>query len=376
MRATSGSPTSPSRLVRGFRKLRGVRRLPVWVRYLITAGLVFACVVVRSALEGPLQGYPFLLFFPAIILSGALFSRGAGVLAAVLSIPLAMWFMPPAGELGVEREGIVPLLLYILIGLTCALTLEALQEAVAETIEREERLNQVIGALEASERQTQTLLVELSHRIRNDLGSLAGVLNLQSKEAPEAAGPLKAAANRVRVLGRVHSRLAHSGSHVVVDAKEFLTELGRDLEAAQLAEASVHLTVDAVRAPLPLESATALGLIVNELVTNAAKYAFPDGIGTVAVSFLRRDDHFVLTVSDDGVGSDETVRGSGIGTKIIRSLAAQLGGTFERRRGARGTIATVTVPVPDLTEAPPPAGSQAERRAQGEAPLTVAVESA
>jgi two-component sensor histidine kinase len=356
MRATTGSATSPSRLVRGFRRLRVFRRLPVWARYLVTAALVGATAMVRGSLAEYLHGFPFLLFFPVIVLCGTLFSRGAGVLAAALSALASIWFMPPEGAFHIPSEGVVPFILFVLIALTCAVTLEALQEAVAETIDREARLNATIDALEESEEQKRMLLVELSHRIRNDLGALAGVLTLQSKAHPEAASALQAAATRVRVLGRVHSRLNQAGSsQVVVDARDFLTELGADLEGGQLGDASVHLTVEALSAPLPLETATSLGLIVNELVTNCAKYAFPDGLGAVDIAFERRGGDYVLTVADDGVGLNEQVRGTGLGTKIVRSLAAQLDGRFERRIGRPGTIATVTFPVPAPVPAPGPA---------------------
>ncbi|MBC6981379.1 sensor histidine kinase [Caulobacter sp. 17J80-11] len=355
MKATAGSPTSPSRLVRGFRRLRVFRTLPVWSRYLATAALVGLTAAIRQSLGEYLAGVPFLLFFPVIIASGAVFNRGAGVFAAVLSGLASIWFMPPVGRFEITPEGVLPLTLFFLIGLTCAITLEALQEAVAETIEREARLNETISALEQSEEQKRMLLVELSHRIRNDLGALAGVLTLQSKANPEAASALHAAATRVRVLGRVHSRLNQAGpSQVVVDARDFLTELGSDLETGQLGAASVHLTVEALSVPLPLETASSLGLIVNELVTNSAKYAFPDGLGTVAVAFTRRGGDYVLTVADDGVGLDDTVRGTGLGTRIVRSLAAQMDGRFERRNAERGAIATVTFPIPDLAAPPGP----------------------
>jgi len=264
---------------------------------------------------------------------------------------MSIWFIPPVDTMTVEPQYVLPLVLFAVIALICALSLEALQEAVAETVQREAQLNAFIQALERSEQQKQMLLVELSHRIRNDLSSLAGVLQLQSKADPQAAPALQAAAARVRVLSRVHARFGQTDGRVVVDARDFLTELGRDLEVTQLGGASVRLAVEAVSAPLPLETATALGLIVNELVTNAAKYAFPDGAGRVTVSFVRRGHGYVLTVQDDGVGLDETVRGTGLGGKIVHSLAAQLGGTFERRRGDPGTVAVVTLPRPDLDDA-------------------------
>jgi two-component sensor histidine kinase len=99
-----------------------------------------------------------------------------------------------------------------------------------------------------------------------------------------------------------------------------------------------------------------LGLVLNETVTNALKYAFPEGrAGTVRVRFVREGEDFVLTVADDGIGlpqeGDVTERrprrGSGLGTRLLSALAAQLRGTFTRRPGENGvgTVAELRFPV-------------------------------
>ena len=96
-----------------------------------------------------------------------------------------------------------------------------------------------------------------------------------------------------------------------------------------------------------LTLAVGIGLITNELVTNALKYAFPDGHpGTILVRFFQDGNEFKLAVRDDGVGdSIGPARGSGLGQRLIRSLAQQLGGTFEAEVRPGGRTATVRFPV-------------------------------
>jgi two-component sensor histidine kinase len=348
----SSEPEAPRRSpVIGFtRALQPARRLPLWARYLATVALVAFFFGVRAALESQLTGFPFLLFFPAIIVAGALFRGGAAVLAAALSVLASMWFLPPGNSFAITPDRVEEVTVFAVVAFACAVILEVLQLAL-------ERLNATVEALaaerdraEAAERRQGVLLQELSHRIRNDLGALISLLRLQGRARPEAAEALDEAARRVRVLSRVHARLGQVESGgVVVDMAEFLTELGSDLETAHLAGREVCVRVEAAHARLPLERATAVGLVANELVTNAAKYAFPEAaMGTIRLSFSADGDDWVLRVEDDGVGPDAPGRareGGGLGTGIVDGLARQLGGTFKRTARSPGTCAAVRFPV-------------------------------
>ncbi|MBC6981346.1 sensor histidine kinase [Caulobacter sp. 17J80-11] len=329
------------------RQARRAYEAPAWLRNLATVGIVVATGLVHYVLRGPLLGHPFLLFFPAIILCGFLFGRGAGLLATVISVVLALRFVPPLQSFAILREQVFAVTTFAVTGAACALVLDALHGAATAATEREQALARSLAALAQSERQKQRLLDELGHRVRNDLAALAGSLALAARRNPSAAGALTAAANQVRVLGRVHARLSQAGDEIVVDSADFLTALGQDLAAMPLGEARVRISVEAARVALPLDAATALGLIVNELVTNAAKYAFPQGEGAVTITLRAGDNGCVLAVADDGVGlGGGAIRGTGQGTRIVDGLAAQLGGTFDRRDGAVGTVATVAFPVP------------------------------
>ena len=147
-----------------------------------------------------------------------------------------------------------------------------------------------------------------------------------------------------------------------MDTKDFVEGLCRDLDRALSGGElrPVALIARSESHTLDAERAVHLGLVLNELVTNAVKYAFPDnGAGTVRVRFARDGDGFLLAVSDDGVGlppdegpaaaqrAGKRPLGTGLGTRLLQGLAAQLRGTLSRRRGegGAGTLAELRFPV-------------------------------
>lgn len=242
-----------------------------------------------------------------------------------------------------------------------ALVVETLHNTVA-------RLQQTVAELRRSEQVRALLLREFRHRIRNDLGALVGLLTLRARTAPSAAARegLLDAAGHAMALARVHGRLAlaeegfDAGGQAAVDTREFVAGLCADIEAAQFGEGlrPVALVVEAEAHPLAADRAVPLGLVLNETVTNALKYAFPEERpGTVRVRFAREGAEFSLTVIDDGIGLPQEgdldrappgplPRGSGLGTRLLRALAAQLRGTFTRRpgEGRVGTCAELRFP--------------------------------
>ncbi len=149
-------------------------------------------------------------------------------------------------------------------------------------------------------------------------------------------------ANRVAVMARVHDRLrVGPGAAARVNTQEFIKGLCADLQASL-----VDLRRSRWRSkPSPIafrtSRAVAVGLIINEAVTNALKYAFPDEHpGTVTVSFHRQGEAFLLRVKDDGVGFDpeRAPRVGGVGRRLIQSMAQQLDGslTVEPTRAGPG----------------------------------------
>ena len=127
---------------------------------------------------------------------------------------------------------------------------------------------------------------------------------------------------------------------------EYLGELCRSLGDAMRELRPITVSVAAVPVLLPPEKALSAGLIVNELLTNALKYAFGDDrVGHVHVELAQKDKDLVLSVADDGAGCAEN-REAGLGTKLVMLLVAQLGGTAEWKQTNPGCKVTATFPAP------------------------------
>ena len=144
------------------------------------------------------------------------------------------------------------------------------------------------------------------------------------------------------------ARAATPATVEAVDAATYLDELCRDLVASVQGGTSIVLKTDIERELLPTDRAIPMGLIVNELVTNALKYAFPNETkGTVMVTLKRVPGELRLTVADDGEGIDIRRANSGLGGRLVEGFAQQLGGQVERESGSQGTTVRVILPSPE-----------------------------
>jgi two-component sensor histidine kinase len=201
----------------------------------------------------------------------------------------------------------------------------------------------------AAHERIAALLQELGHRIRNSLQIIASIVSLEARNHKSGHGKaaLERVSHRIAALGRFYSVLGETKSAEEVDAATYLEALCRDLIASVHQEngISIALKTDIESEPLPVDRAIPLGLIVNELVTNAVKYAFPSETkGTVVVTLKRISGELRLTVSDDGRGTARRRTDSGVGGRLVEAFARQLGGQIERESGNKGTIVSVTLP--------------------------------
>ena len=188
--------------------------------------------------------------------------------------------------------------------------------------------------------QRQAMLAEeFEHRLINGLQLIVSLLSLQSRTAttPEAAQQLNIAARRVASLGRVHRRLHLLDHQDRVEFKDYLEHLCEDLSGLLLQEDSGYaFVVEGPKVEIPTAMAIPLGFIVNELITNSAKYA--GGHVTVRIDAASATDRS-LSVIDDGPGLPAGFQPSdskGLGMKIILSLVKQIGGRFEISSGGNG----------------------------------------
>lgn len=193
---------------------------------------------------------------------------------------------------------------------------------------------------------------EADHRIRNSLQLVASLLSTEAREVgnTDAAACLKDAAARINAIARLHDSLS-SASGEAVELTSYLEAICADVRVASGCDrrgVDLHVQGDAVW--LASERALLIGLIVNELTTNAIKYAYPDGGGAVRVRVESEDAfaHYVVTVEDDGPGlvPGATSPDRLHGLQIIDRLASRLGGLLRVGSPRREHGLTVEVLVP------------------------------
>lgn len=187
----------------------------------------------------------------------------------------------------------------------------------------------------------ETLLREVNHRVKNSLALVSAMLALQSRSIDDEAlrGQMEDAHARIRTVAAVHERLYGSSGTDFVQLDAYLTGLCDDLQRTGIGGAlKIEVAAEPVR--LSNDRAVPVALVLNELVTNALKYAYGGGGGTVRVDLRKQADGEVcLTVRDEGVGLPadfEERRAASLGFRIIDGLTRQLGGRLEARRPARG----------------------------------------
>ena len=219
-----------------------------------------------------------------------------------------------------------------------------LRGAVIDITERK----QAEDTVQATLREKEILLREIHHRVKNNMQVISSLFNLEAGHitAENARRVLKEGQLRIRSMALVHEKLYQSRDLSKIDFADYLRSLAAHLFHFFRVEAGrIRLETKLEPIQLNINSAVPCGLLVNELVSNALKHAFPgDRKGTVEVGLRRREDGNVeLRVADDGVGLPGTLdfrRTESLGLQIVALLVNQLDGTIELGKG-NGTDFTI-----------------------------------
>ena len=209
-----------------------------------------------------------------------------------------------------------------------------------------------VTARKAAEAHQAALFEELNHRVKNNLSLVAALLQLQGRGAsPTAREELTKAVDRVHSIAQVHQALYLGSRRESVDFGAYLKDLGASLAQSVAADGRVALVVEAEAVELPIDTVIPLGMVVNELVTNAVKHAFPPPAGgVVTIGFRRLGDDLRLTIADDGPGlpAPSAASGAGLGMRLVNSLVAQVNGVLAVR-SEDGAIFEITLPLTPLS---------------------------
>jgi two-component sensor histidine kinase/ligand-binding sensor domain-containing protein len=214
--------------------------------------------------------------------------------------------------------------------------------------------------IQASLREKEILLKEVHHRVKNNLQIISSLLFLQSRRItdPGLLALFQGTISRVRAMALVHESLYQSDVLTSIVMEEYLRKLVHHLlEIYNIRKEPVVADIRAAGISLPLETAITYGLIVNELVSNALKHAFPDNRkGVIKITLARpasdaagepaQKREIILTVSDNGIGIPEEMKGGtpeSLGLRLIQNLASQLEGTIDVRSNG-GTVFRIVFP--------------------------------
>jgi len=203
----------------------------------------------------------------------------------------------------------------------------------------------VMAKLQADElirealKERETLLKEIHHRVKNNMQIVSSLLSLQAAQATEreTVEMLNESQRRIRSMALIHETLYRSGSLAEIDFGDYVGGLIEELRRMyHIAEGAITITVDIENVRFGVDTAVPCALIVNELVSNCLKHAFPDGrTGEVTVALQRANGAYALTVADNGVGfpADLDFRTTdSLGMQLVTALVYQLDGTLELNR--------------------------------------------
>jgi two-component sensor histidine kinase len=215
----------------------------------------------------------------------------------------------------------------------------------------ERRVSERTSALGHALDRANVLLAEVNHRVANSLTLVASLVRLQSKSVQDdaAKAALGETETRIYAIADVHKRLYNSGDVHFVALNEYLLDLLKRLESSMQREghgATLRFHLDPLQ--LDTDASINLGIVLNEWVTNAFKYAYPDSRGEVRVSLRQVGDGWgELIVEDDGIGKDENAaaKGTGLGTRLVNAMATNVGGEIQYLAKHPGTSARFAFPL-------------------------------
>jgi len=313
-------------------------------------GLFAAALGLRLAAEPVLPpGFPFLTFFPAVIITAFVAGAGPAVLCAALSGVAALYFfIPPERSFAVDLPSTVAIAFFAVICAVDILIIDRLTTALAALrAEREKALHHA--------GQRDTLFKELQHRIGNNLQSVSALLNVQMRAVsdPAAKRALADAVQRVGIIADIH-RMFHDPAHADgrID-EDFVRELAERCIAAAGAGDKVSLVTSITPIALPQDKFLPVALIMTECINNALEH----GLGardhaTIEVMLSRTGTDCDLTVRDDGPGlapGFDVATARSIGMTVLRAFASQLDGRFSMTSEA-GTVCRLTFRAPVIED--------------------------
>ncbi|MFL0354694.1 tetratricopeptide repeat protein [Xanthomarina sp. GH4-25] len=223
-------------------------------------------------------------------------------------------------------------ILYIAIAALLTLSLIGMFSSMRNIKNKRKKLQTLNLELETKNKQNELLLREIHHRVKNNLELVKSLISLQSAQLEDSAtkDAMIASQNRVQSMGIIHQKLYQGTNLGSIEMKDYFLNLSEGILDSFNTEDQVKIECAMDNLELDVDTAVPIGLIVNELLTNALKYAFPDNKkGHIQISLLQNNsDILTLKVVDNGIGKINGIapKGTGFGSQLIKLLTQQLNG--------------------------------------------------
>jgi len=241
----------------------------------------------------------------------------------------------------IRADGIIKIVVFIVAGLLAVIMLllyrsysikKKTNQALKVKQREIESKNNTLGRLVD---EKEWLLKEIHHRVKNNLQIVMGLLNSQCAYLKDqsAITAIQDSQHRVQSMSLIHQKLYKSYNLSAINMPEYISELVDYLKDSFNLGLRVHFQLNVEDIDMDVSQAVPIGLILNEAITNAIKYAFPDGHGRISVSLQHvREDVFTLTIADNGIGlpSDiEAKKQESLGMRLMQGLSDDLEGNFK-----------------------------------------------
>lgn len=329
--------------------------LPLWAAQLIAAIALTAVAFGARAIVDvwlPSAG-PFALIFPSV-LAATLFARWqAGALTMVLCALYAWYYVLPAhGSFAFEDATDGP---RVVVNVFSGFVIVALAEIFRRAVRR------ATAEREAEVELRDLYLQEFDHRVKNNFAIMTAMLEMQRRQLDDgpASEALAEASGRIGSIARAHRALYRGDGQLQrVDMQQYMAELCTALNEGLLDGRNIDLECESDPVWLERDRAVSIGLLTNELVTNAAKHAFRDRDGGhISMNLNRRGEGLELVIQDDGVGysPDVAPRRESLGQKLITAFVRQAGGTMTHEDAAPGSRFRIALDIEERQADPEPA---------------------
>ena len=305
---------------------------PIVTEILVALAAIGAAIGLRLLINGIAPDVvPFALTFPAITAATLLAGRRSGLMT-LIGCQLLVWYMilPPVRSFAITSP--TTLLNLLLVTIAQLVVLWAVSGYRQSALADRDRDRRQIDGLSLA-------LDEIDHRTKNNFHISISLLSMEAQRAEDPALrlALSRAAARLHAVASVYRNLAVSSAGLdEIRLREYLADICNRLREGLLSPA-ITLDLDVEPIVIAQDVAVRIGLIVNELVSNAAKHAFPDGVGRITVTLAQYADGSMLDLSvcDDGTGLAQDGGHEGLGTRLVRMLAQQMGAetTLSTREG-------------------------------------------